>query len=271
VNFEEMMVQTEKMMSVGGLAAGMAHEINNPLGGILLAVQNILRRTSPDFDKNIEAAGRLGVSMKGLADYLLDRNILKMLEDIRDMGERASKIVANMLSFSRRSLSHMETANLREILEKTVELAANDYDMKKKYDFRQIEILKEFEENMPNVDCVSIEIQQVILNLLKNAAQAINEKKYENGRPRITIRMYYSGETASIEVEDNGPGMDEETRKRVFEPFFTTKKVGTGTGLGLSVSFFIISNNHDGTISVESSKGAGTKFIVKFPVKRKAT
>ena len=268
VRLEEMMIQTEKMMSVGGLAAGMAHEINNPLSGILLATQNIQRRLAPDNENNIDTARKLGVEFEKLHAYHVKKNIPKMLEGMREMGERASKIVNNMLSFSRRSESRKNCINLSEILDKTVELASSDYDLKKNYDFRHIEIAREFAEEMPSVECVAVEIQQVVLNLIRNAAHAIRGKKYPDGeRPKITLRLGAEGDSIRIEVEDNGPGMSEELRIHIFEPFFTTKDAGVGTGLGLSVSYFIITNNHHGTIAVESAPGRGTRFSITIPIK----
>jgi len=265
VRIEEMMVQTEKMLSVGGLAAGMAHEINNPLGGILLGAQNIMRRVSPDLKVNAETAEEYGTTIEAIHGYMEARKITKMLDGIREMGERASKIVSNMLSFSRQSESRMSMASLADILDKTLDLAANDYDLKKKYDFRHIKIIREYAD-LPDVSCVVTEIQQVILNLLKNSAQAIADKDYAGGRAAITLRLMKEGEWARIEIEDNGPGIDETHRKRVFEPFFTTKEVGVGTGLGLSVSYFIITNNHKGAMEVESWTGKGTRFIIHLPL-----
>jgi PAS domain S-box-containing protein len=270
VRLEELMVQTEKLTSVGGLAAGMAHEINNPLGGILMASQNIQRRLSPGLKGNQEAARRLGVDLEKLQAYLADRDVLKMLEGMREMGERATKIVANMLNFSRRSESRLVATELPDLLDRTVDLAANDYDLKKHFDFRHIEIVREYAAETPAVECVPVELQQVVLNLLKNAAQAIAEKPFPaEEHARITLRLGREGtERVRLEVEDNGPGMSAAVQKRVFEPFFTTKEVGVGTGLGLSVSYFIITNNHQGTMTVESEPGARTRFVITLPVTR---
>lgn len=266
VRIEEMMVQSEKMASVGGLAAGMAHEINNPLGGIMMAAQNIIRRLSPDLAKNREIAKEAGTELEAIIRYMNAREINKMVEGILEMGERASKIVTNMLNFSRRSESKMAPANIVDVMEKALDLAANDYNLKKKYDFRHIEITRDYEENIPQISCIVTEIQQVILNLLKNAAQAMAEKHYEDTRPHITIRIRKETFHVRIEIEDNGPGIPEKIRKRIFEPFFTTKSAGIGTGLGLSVSYFIIHNDHKGTLNVESETGKWSKFTIRLPI-----
>ena len=266
VRMEEMMIQTEKMMSVGGLAAGMAHEINNPLGIIMQSVQNVLRRISPDLKKNIDAASKVGTDLSLLRTYLSERGILEFLTDINNAGKRAATIVTNMLNFSRRNESSSAPVDLGDLMKKTVELAASDYDLKKKYDFRHIEIVYDLDPALPKVDCVETKIEQVLLNLLKNAAQSISTAGADGQPPHIICRTRSEGNLARIEIEDNGPGMPESVRRRVFEPFFTTKEVGTGTGLGLSVSYFIITDNHHGTMDVESTPGNGAKFIIRLPL-----
>jgi signal transduction histidine kinase len=271
VRLEEIMIQTEKMMSVGGLAAGMAHEINNPLGIIMQGVQNTVRRLSPELEKNKIAAAECGVQLENLEAYLKKRNIAEYLEGVREAAVRASKIVKNMLDFSRRSDSRMAPTDINQILDEVLELAANDYDLKKKYDFRHIRIVKEYDPELRNIRCTKTEIEQVILNLVKNAAHAMTEIQEENYKPQITIKTRGEGEYAVIEVCDNGPGMDERTRKRIFEPFFTTKGIGVGTGLGLSVSYFIITTNHQGKMSVETAVGKGTTFKISLPLTREET
>ncbi len=263
---EDMMVQTEKMMSVGGLAAGMAHEINNPLGAMVQNAQNILRRISLDLPANISVARACGVELAAVQCYLERREIVDFLEGIRSSGEKAAEIVDNMLHFSRKSESRKEGVQLAALLDKTIALAAHDYDLKKNYDFRRIKIQKDFSADVDKVSCVATEIEQVILNLLRNAAQAMAGQEGAGDGPKIILRLYRRDAMAVIEVEDNGPGMADRALKRVFEPFFTTKEVGVGTGLGLSVSYFIITNNHGGTMEVISEQGKGARFIIRLPI-----
>lgn len=262
IRLEEMMVQTEKMMSVGGLAAGMAHEINNPLGGILQGTQNILRRLSPDLAQNRQAAEECGIELSSINRYLERRKVLQFLDNIKEAGERAAEIVTNMLNFSRRSQGAGQPYSINTLVENSVSLAAKDYDLKKRFDFRSIHVEKDYADNLPLVVCKSSEIVQVLLNLLKNAAQAMADQ----ADACLWISTYLDGDKVCIRIRDNGPGMSEDTRQRIFEPFFTTKEVGVGTGLGLSVSYFIICNNHQGQMRVESVLGQGAAFIISLPV-----
>lgn len=267
VRIEELMIQTEKMMSVGGLAAGMAHEINNPLGIISQAAQNIERRISPDLPANRAVAEELGLDLTRLRAYFERRQLLQFIGGIREAVDRASRIVSNMLQFSRHTDSARHPAALAELLEQALDLAANDYDLKKKCAFRDIEIQREYQEGLPCVPVVAIEVEQVLLNLLRNAAQAMATNPPEKP-PRLVLRIRREDRHGVIEVEDNGPGMNEAVRRRVFEPFFTTKEPGVGTGLGLSVSYTIVTQNHKGLLEVVSLPGRGACFTVRLPLAR---
>jgi PAS domain S-box-containing protein len=268
VRIEQMMVQTEKMMSVGGLAAGMAHEINNPLSGVLQSCQNIQRRLSPDLEANRRTAAELGIDLELLYRYLDERGILDFVDAIQQSASRASHIVADMLAYSRSTSTDFQPARVEEMLDTVVRLATSDYDLKKKYDFKQVAIVRDFDPEFETLICDHTEIEQVLLNLIKNAAQAMSE----GGTPpphRIILRTRREGDYGRIDIVDNGPGMDERTRRRVFEPFFTTKAVGAGTGLGLSVSYFIITDQHNGMMNVVSNPGKGTTFTVRLPLQGK--
>ncbi len=268
---QELMIQTEKMMSVGGLAAGMAHEINNPLAGMIQTANVMANRLGEDMDipASRKAAEAAGTSMEAIKHYMDARGIQGMITAINESGLRVADIVDNMLSFARKSETAHSSHDVTDLLNKILELASTDYDLKKHYDFKMIEIEKEYEDNLPFVLCEGAQIQQVLLNILRNGAQAMQEVGTE--KPRFIVRTRFEKERkmVSIEIEDNGPGMDEETRKRIFEPFFTTKPMGEGTGLGLSVSYFIITENHRGEMTVESLPGAGAKFIIHLPLEKR--
>jgi polar amino acid transport system substrate-binding protein len=268
VRLQEMMIQTEKMMSLGGLAAGMAHEINNPLGGIMQGAQVAIRRLTIDSPANMEAARETGCDLAAMRRFIERRGVLTMIEAIRESALRAANIVSSMLEFSRKSpVSHVPT-DMNALLDKAVKLSATDYDLKKKYDFRLIHIERDYAPSLPEVVCSVTQIQQVVMNLLANAAQAMAGRPGGVAPPTITLRTRLEDGAVRIEVSDNGPGMSEEVRRKAFEPFFTTKPPGEGTGLGLSVSYFIVVQNHGGGMRVESKPGAGATFIITLPFPR---
>ncbi|SEP87813.1 PAS domain S-box-containing protein [Azotobacter beijerinckii] len=263
LSMEELMVQSEKMLSVGGLAAGMAHEINNPLGAILHNVQNIRRRLSPELPKNLEQAEECGIALATVNDYLSRREVPQLLDGIQQAGTRAAKIVSHMLSFSRRSDRQLAPSLLPPLIDQALEIAGNDFAAAEGFDFRNIRIQRDFDPNLGPALVIANELEQVLLNLLKNAAQSIHQR--QNGLPgRIILRTRPNPPWAEIIVEDNGVGIPENVRKRIFEPFFTTKEVGQGTGLGLSVSYFIITNNHKGRMEVHSRPGQGSSFTLRL-------
>ncbi|MDR0210642.1 MAG: PAS domain-containing protein [Pseudomonas putida] len=266
LSLEEMMVQSEKMLSVGGLAAGMAHEINNPLGAILHNVQNIRRRLSPELPRNQEQAAELDIDLATVNRYLESRDVPQVLDGIQQAGARAAKIVTHMLSFSRRSNRQLAPCDLPALIDQAVEIAGNDFDLTVGFDFKGQHIVRQFDPELGPVPCTANELEQVLLNLLKNAAQAIHQRPQPAEPGRIVLRTRLNPPWAEIQVEDNGVGMPESVRKRTFEPFFTTKEIGQGTGLGLSVSYFIITNNHKGQMEVHSAPGQGTCFTLRLPL-----
>lgn len=262
VKLEDLIVQSEKMLSVGGLAAGMAHEINNPLAGIIQNSQNMNRRLFDPIKKNIDVARDLGIEYEKIEEYLKLRDIDKMLRSINESGARAAKIVKNMLSFSRKSSDDFVCTNIPKLLDNTIALAESDFNFKEDFDFKGIKILKEYDKNVPPILCESSKIQQVMYNLIKNGTEAMSRVN----NPVLIFRVYSRQSWLIVEIEDNGHGMSDKVRKRIFEPFFTTKDVGKGTGLGMSVSYFIICDRHNGELSVESQIGKMTKFIIKLPI-----
>jgi signal transduction histidine kinase len=203
-----------------------------------------------------------------LQQYLHTRKLDVFLEDIQAAAMRASGIIRNMLNFSRRSESKNMTCDLHRIIEQSVFLASSDYDLKKCYDFKRIEIVRDEEEGLPPCRCTEMELEQVLLNLLRNAAQAMAMATPPTPKPRIDIRVHAGESSVRIEVADNGPGMSLEVQRKVFEPFFTTKPPGVGTGLGLSVSYFIVTKGHRGKMWVASKPGQGTTFFIELPAEQ---
>ncbi len=262
---EQVLIQSEKMLSVAGLAAGMAHEINNPLGTISQGCQNLARRSSSILPKNYEVARRLGIEMEKIEAYFRERQLFEIMESMQGAVEKAAEIIKSMLQFSRRSESKKVQYSLKKIVEEVIDLAYNDYDLKKKFNFRSFKIIKEYEEFVPDVLITITELQQVVYNIVQNAAHAIRLEDNPGKLPTLIFRLSKEAKYVRLEIEDNGPGIKEKIKNRIFEPFFTTKEVGEGTGLGLSVSYMIITHNHNGLLTVESIVSKGTKFIIELP------
>ncbi len=260
----EMMVQSEKMMSIGGLAAGMAHEINNPLSGMIQNIQVIRNRLSRPLPANLEAAERHGLDLERLKNYMEDRRLFYMMDQVVDVGVRAGKIVDNMLSFSRKNDGEKSSHAIPDIVDATISLLEKDFNLRRHCDFRRLKIDRVFEDDLPLVPCEKSKIQQVLFNIVKNGVQAMSRAGTPD--PRFTIRYFLERDMAGVEIRDNGPGIPEQVQKRIFEPFFTTKPVGSGTGLGLSVSYFIVKENHNGDLSAVSGPGHGAAFTIKLPL-----
>jgi signal transduction histidine kinase len=227
-------------------------------------IQNRLKTKLP---ANIAAALETGIDLDHLETYMEKRGIFKMIDSVLDAGKRAAGIVSNMLSFSRKSASGFVPEDVGLLLDQTLELAESDYNLKKRFDFKKIEIKRDYAKGLPRIYCKASELQQVFFNILSNGAQAMMGIETRVS-PCFVLKIFKEDSMICVQIRDNGPGMKPDTRKRVFEPFFTTKIVGEGTGLGLAVSYFIITENHKGRIEVTSRPGQGTRFLIKLPLKR---
>lgn len=267
VKMEHMMIQNEKMMSLGELAAGTAHEINNPLGGMLQNLQNIKRRLASDLAINIDTAKRIGIELGQLQTYIQERQINELINAIEDAGQQAITIVTNMLEFSRANNTQKQGEDVVDLIEHAISLLSSNLHKPSGLRFIDIPISRRYEPELPALYCTRVEIQQVIMNLLRNSFQALAAWSHQT-HPVITIRAYSDNHYMRIDIEDNGPGIDEQTQRQIFQPFYTTKDVGEGTGLGLSVSYFIINEHHDGSIEVHSEPGSHTCFTISIPLFR---
>lgn len=260
------LVQQEKLVAIGQLAAGVAHEINNPLGIISQAAQNIARRLSAELPANRAIAAELGLDLATLHDYLRQRQVSGLLDAIDHGAKRASRIVETLLRFSQRGSDEFRAVELADVIDAALELAAHDYNLAEHYDFRAIAVVREFAVGLPRVTIVPAEIEQVLLNLFANAAQAMADNP-PHRPPTLTVRLHREGDDAVVlEIADNGCGMAEEVSRRVFEPFFTTREPGSGTGLGLYVAQLIVVRSHGGALAVTSTPGAGSTFTVRLPL-----
>jgi signal transduction histidine kinase len=260
IQLMDSMIQHEKMMSLGGLAAGMAHELNNPLAGIVQHAQNIERRLSSGLPANQAAAEKVHLDFTSLHCYLEERNILQFVHGIRELGARASHIIQDMLQFSGKSQPDMKLVNLNDLIARVVKICQHDPK------FKHVRVEVQADETLMPIASRAREIEQVIFNCMKNSAEAMLSEPARQKENHVVIKISGHDQTAIIEIIDNGPGIPEAVQKRIFEPFFTTKEVGEGTGLGLSIAYFIITTKHQGTMSVQSQEGQGTKISITLPM-----
>ncbi len=267
---QHQLLQAEKLASVGSLAAGMAHEINNPLGGILQNAQLLEYGLDAGDAQTRQALARHGLddgAREALGRYL-KAELTEHLTAIQDCGRRAARIVRSLLDFSRKSETRIEPQDLGQVVEGALALASHEYDLKQRYDFKQIAIHVDVAPDLPPVPCDAQQIQQVLLNLIKNAAHAMYglAGSRPGYRPRLDLRIARRHGMATIEVADNGPGVPAPVLEHIFEPFYTTKGAEEGTGLGLSISKFIVHDVHKGQLRVESREGEGTRFMIELPL-----
>ena len=232
---QEQMIHTEKLASLGRMAAGVAHELNSPLTGIVTFAHLMLQRIPPE--------------------NKMDR---EDLEVIIEQAERCSKIIKGLLGFSRALPAEKSDIRINDTIRHVIDMVKNQAK------FHNIKIITDLSPDLPDIKGDASQLQQVYMNLLINAADAMNDR----GEIRIATRMIKEDGVDYIEIEftDTGPGIPEEYMGRLFEPFFTTKPVGKGTGLGLSVSHGIV-RKHGGHIIVKSKVGEGTTFLIRLPVR----
>lgn len=242
------LIQSEKMSAIGQLAAGVAHELNNPLGGILgyaqFALEKMKKRQIDDPDD------------KGLTSFI------RYLTDIETQARRCKAIVQNLLRFSRsRRTTEFEDVDINATIEDTVTFVEHQLHMS------QIELILELNDSLPIVQGSSGQLQQVFTNLIINAMHASEPQAKIHIKSRFSPALGEFGGAVEVQITDQGCGIEPESIKKIFEPFFTTKEVGKGTGLGLSVSYGII-KDHGGEIKVDSVVGQGTTFTLILPVQK---
>jgi signal transduction histidine kinase len=263
---QDQLMQSEKLASIGQLAAGVAHEINNPVGyvfsnfGTLEKYLADLFRVLAAYEQAESelAATPTGAKLAALRaeielDYL-KTDVPSLMNESREGIKRVRKIVQDLKDFSHVDTKQdWEWTDLHKGIDSTLNIVNNEIKYK-------AEVVKQY-GSLPEVQCVPSELNQVFMNLLVNAAHAVDKT-----RGTITIRTGVQGDEAWVEIEDDGCGIPKENLSRIFDPFFTTKAVGKGTGLGLSLSYGIV-QKHGGRLEVDSEPGRGTRFRVTLPLR----
>jgi two-component system NtrC family sensor kinase len=237
---QQKLLQSDRLASLGQLSASVAHEINNPLSGVLNLAMLMQRILKDD-----------GIPQNRVDEYR------RYLSQVINETARVGRIVSDLLAFSRRSKPHSVRVGLNEIVKTTLSLL--DHKLK----IMNIEIDLRLEENLPAVRCDSSQMQQVVINLVMNGAEATH--RHGHGRVEIRTQSFPAEKKAVLEIQDNGEGIPPELQKKIFDPFFTTKEDGKGVGLGLSVVYGIV-DAHGGDLELRSRVGEGTTFTVTLPL-----
>ncbi len=264
---QSQLVQQEKMVSLGQLTAGVAHELKNPLNFV-----NNFAQLSEELLTDLTAELRedperpVGEALDASADLIDD--LRANASKIRDHGRRADGIIRSMLAHSRATPGPRRPAKLNTLLDEYVGLAY--HGMRAEHAGFNVDLVRDYGADVGDVEMVPEEMGRVFLNLLDNAFAAVREREIDGAgpafEPRVAIRTRRVPSGVAITIEDNGTGMTPEIRAKVFEPFFTTKPTGEGTGLGLSLTYEIVVHGHGGTLALNTEPGQGTTFTVTLPV-----
>jgi len=261
---EDLIAQSEKLSTIANLAAGIAHELNTPLSGIMQSCMLVEMLLDPSDRENRNQAEEFDVDLHAMSRYLKTKDLDYFLKGIRESALKASKIIHNLLAFSRPTEFEHELVYLPELLDAAIQLTLADYTLKKKYGVINTEFIKEYDTAVTYINCIGVEIEQVILNLFNNSIQAMSDANIAN--PQLIIRVEKKEQNVRIEIEDNGPGIPAKVREHIFDPFYTTKEPGQGTGLGLSISQTIICDKHNGRLWIDPDCRKGTKFLIELPL-----
>ncbi|TAE27357.1 MAG: hypothetical protein EAZ91_16350 [Cytophagales bacterium] len=257
---QQQLVQSEKMASLGELTAGIAHEIQNPLNFV-----NNFAEVSGELIKEIEDERASDSRDEGLIDEILG-DLNQNLDKISHHGKRAASIVRGMLEHSRASTGQREPTDLNALADEYLRLSYHGLRAKDKSFNAKLET--DFDPNLQPVSVMGQDLGRVLLNLFTNAFHAVGERQKSTPtgyEPTVSVQTQSLPDGVEIRVSDNGTGILETIRQKIFQPFFTTKPTGQGTGLGLSLSYDIITKGHGGTLSVESTEGEGTTFVIRIP------
>ena len=261
--FETLMVQKDKLFTVSRLAIGLMHEINNPLASILQNMQVIHNRFGGQLQKNRAAADHCGTSMEKISRYLAERGIDRAIESVRESARRAAQVIDALVNFSRQDDENEAFHSLSGLLDRALDLASGDFDLKEQYDFLQIRVERDYDPELPPVRCRALKLQQAFFALLHFRAERMLQHRCAD-TPRLVLKLCREGDQARIQLDDNGPQLAPEERRRIFRPSLAEPD----QGLGLCVCQFIICGLHGGTISFESGDAGENRIVVRLPLER---
>jgi signal transduction histidine kinase len=278
---QTLVIQSEKMSALGQMVAGIAHEINNPVNFIcgninyvrdytqdIISVLNLYHQHYPDPAEEIETKSE-AVDLE-----FIKKDLVKMLDSMQVGGDRIRDLIFSMRYFSRQEGLEMKQINIHESIDSTLMILQNR--LKFKPNRPTIEVIKKYSPHLVTVECLGGEINQVFMNILANAIDAIEECSSQGNVGEIKPNPYLiqistelsNYNTVTIKISDSGGGISEEVQGRIFDPFFTTKPIGKGTGIGLSISWHIVVDKHGGMLRCTSIAGKGTEFAIELPIQQ---
>jgi signal transduction histidine kinase len=250
------------MASLGQLTAGIAHEIRNPLN-FVNNFSEVTTELAADLREELDKRrADLPADYVGEVEDLIE-NLLVNSRKVNEHGRRAEGIVQNMLEHSKVGEGQRTPTDLNDLLDEYVTLAHHGLRVQSE-DFR-LHLERSFDDSIGQVDLVPQDMGRVFMNLLVNAFDALREHGAGDEVPTVSVSTQQVGDSVEIRIADNGPGIPDRVKARIFEPFFTTKPTGSGTGLGLSMSYDIVSKGHGGELTVESEPGQGATFVITIP------
>jgi len=263
VQMESLIIKKDKLATLSRVTTSMIHEINNPLASILQNMQLLHNRLNPQLQKNRLAADNCGISMEKMEEYLRQRKVDKAIAAVRESARRAARVIENLILFSTQDVEKEAFHSVSTLLERAIELAAGDFDLKQQYDFRHITLARNYDPALPTLRCHGLKLQQAFFALLRfRAEQILRTNAPENAQ--MTLSLESGDNQIHLRIEDNGVPVPQTELIELFRPGLRKPN----EGLGLCASFFIINKIHGGTLSSEINSDGHSLLIIELPLER---